>query len=57
MRKIKFSKKPKSDAEYNYEKKQAEKNIDIILDKIKKSGYQSLTDEEKQQLFNQSKKM
>ncbi len=57
MRKMKFSKKPKSDAEYNYEKKQAEKNIDIILDKIKKSGYQSLTDEEKQQLFNQSKKM
>lgn len=30
--------------------------IDIILDKISKSGYESLTKEEKQQLFNASKK-
>lgn len=30
--------------------------IDLILDKISKSGYESLTKEEKQQLFNASKK-
>jgi membrane associated rhomboid family serine protease len=57
IRKTKFSKRAKSDAEYNYEKKQAEKNIDKILDKIKKSGYSSLTNDEKQQLFDQSKKI
>ena len=37
-------------------KKAAQKEIDRILDKIRKSGYDSLTKEEKQMLFNQSKK-
>jgi hypothetical protein len=30
--------------------------IDLILDKISRSGYESLTKEEKEQLFNASKK-
>ena len=35
-------------------KKAAQKEIDRILDKIRKSGYDSLTREEKQTLFDQS---
>jgi membrane associated rhomboid family serine protease len=34
-----------------------QENIDIILDKISKSGYQSLTEEEKHILFEASKKL
>lgn len=56
IRKQKFTKRPKTDAEYNYERNQNEKNIDKILDKIKKSGYASLTADEKKQLFDQSQK-
>ncbi len=40
-----------SPEEYNQKKAQDEKDVDIILDKIKKSGYESLTSEEKQKLF------
>lgn len=42
-----------SDWEYNNRKKREEDEIDIILDKIRKSGYDSLTKEEKQKLFDQ----
>lgn len=53
------SKTPKSkfktDEEYNLEKKKRQEKTDAILDKISKSGYESLTKEEKDFLFNQSK--
>jgi membrane associated rhomboid family serine protease len=48
-------KRHKSDEEYNVEAKVRQAKIDVILDKISKSGYESLTKEEKDFLFNQSK--
>ena len=45
----------KSDEDYNAEAKQRQLIIDKILDKISKSGYDSLTKTEKEILFNQSK--
>ena len=59
------SKKPKmkvhygdkaKDYDYNARKKQQSEEIDRILDKLKKSGYNSLTTEEKKSLFDASKK-
>jgi membrane associated rhomboid family serine protease len=47
----------KSDVEYNIEKKQNNEKMDAILDKIRTSGYSSLTDEEKRQLFELSDKI
>lgn len=44
----------KTDAEYNMEAKQRQEKIDVILDKISKSGYESLTKGEKEFLFKQS---
>jgi CBS domain containing-hemolysin-like protein len=44
-----------SDAEFNQRKAENEKIIDRILDKIKTSGYESLTTEEKRRLFDQKK--
>lgn len=44
-----------SDMDWNYEKKTKNTEIDKILDKIKKGGYESLTKEEKQKLFDASK--
>lgn len=44
----------KTDEEYNYEKKLKQEKIDAILDKISKSGYESLTKTEKEFLFSQS---
>lgn len=44
------------DWEYNAQKKAMQEEIDRILDKIKKSGYDSLTTAEKKTLFDQSKK-
>lgn len=41
----------KSDEEYNYEKKVNQQKMDDILDKISKSGYESLSKEEKDILF------
>lgn len=46
----------KSDEQYNQERKIKQEVIDKILDKISKSGYESLTKKEKDYLFNQSKK-
>ena len=43
----------KSDAEYNVEKKVNQAQVDAILDKISKSGYDSLTKTEKDILFKQ----
>jgi hypothetical protein len=45
----------KSDEEYNAEAKFKQDKINSILDKISKSGYDSLSKEEKNYLFNQSK--
>jgi membrane associated rhomboid family serine protease len=44
-----------TDEEYNLQKKKKQAEIDAILDKISKSGYDSLTKREKQVLFDQSK--
>ncbi len=44
------------DYDYNARKKQQSEEIDRILDKLKKSGYNSLTTEEKKSLFDASKK-
>ncbi len=46
---------PRSDEEYNYQKAERERNVDAILDKVAKNGYGSLTDEEKEFLFKNSK--
>lgn len=45
-----------SDWDYNARKQATQEEIDRILDKIRKSGYDSLSKEEKQTLFDQSKK-
>jgi ABC-type amino acid transport substrate-binding protein len=44
-----------SDEEYNVRQRKNQEEIDAILDKIRKSGYDSLTKEEKQKLFDQSR--
>ena len=46
---------PRSDEEYNYQKAQKERDIDAILDKVAKKGYDSLTKEEKEFLFKNGK--
>jgi membrane associated rhomboid family serine protease len=48
--------RPETDWEYNTRKANESKNIDQILDKIKHSGYDSLSDDEKKKLFEASKK-
>lgn len=45
----------KTDEEYNLDKKAKQEKINKILDKISKSGYESLTKAEKEFLFSQSK--
>ena len=44
-----------TDEEYNQRQRQNQEEIDAILDKIRKSGYDSLTKEEKQKLFKQKR--
>jgi len=48
--------RPLSDEEYNRQKVLKQQQIDHILDKISRSGYSSLSAEEKDILFNSSKK-
>jgi len=45
-----------TDEEYNYASKAHQKRIDGILEKISKKGYEGLTQEEKDILFNESKR-
>lgn len=45
-----------SDYEYNARKKASETEVDRILEKIKKGGYSSLSEEEKKRLFEASSK-
>ncbi len=40
-----------ADMDYNAKKKQKENDIDLILEKIKRSGYDSLSSEERKKLF------
>lgn len=49
------NKRPLSDEEYNIRKQQKQQQIDKILEKISKSGYDSLSAKEKEILFKQSK--
>ena len=49
-------KPPKDDYDYNTQRKDNQNRTDVILDKISKSGYESLTKKEKDFLFTQSKK-
>lgn len=44
-----------TDEEYNARQRQNQEEIDAILDKIRKSGYDSLTKAEKQKLFEQKR--
>lgn len=44
-----------ADMEYNAEKQRRQEEVDRLLDKIRKSGYESLTKEEKKRLFEASK--
>ena len=46
---------PRSDEEYNRQRAEKERNVDAILDKVSKNGYASLTPEEKDFLFKNSK--
>jgi membrane associated rhomboid family serine protease len=45
-----------TDEEYNARQRKNQEEVDAILDKIRKSGYDSLTQEEKKKLFDQSRK-
>ena len=44
-----------TDEEYNARQRKNQEEVDAILDKIRKSGYDSLTKEEKKRLFDQSR--
>ena len=44
-----------ADEEYNARQRKNQEEVDAILDKIRKSGYDSLTKEEKKKLFDQSR--
>lgn len=46
----------KDDYEYNARKKAEAEEIDHILEKVRKSGYTSLTEEEKRKLFDASQR-
>ena len=48
--------RPETDAEYNERKRWEQERTDAILDKIRRSGYDSLSNEEKQWLFDKSRK-
>ncbi len=54
MRVTHSSKPPVNDMEYNAQKRKKQGEIDRILDKIKTSGYDSLSKQEKDDLFNAS---
>ena len=49
-------KRPKTDKQFNTEKSAQQKAVDLVLEKISKSGYESLSKEEKETLFSASKK-
>ncbi|MDR1666120.1 MAG: rhomboid family intramembrane serine protease [Bacteroidales bacterium] len=53
--KVHYHETPASDWDYNKQKKEQQEEIDYILDKISKGGYESLTQREKEILFRQKK--
>ncbi len=53
--KVAYKRTPTDDWEYNRQKQVNQEEIDHILDKISKGGYDSLTQKEKEILFNQKK--
>ncbi len=55
LHKVHSKAKPLSDEEFNRQKALKQQKIDLILDKISRSGYTSLSAEEKDILFNSSK--
>lgn len=55
-KKMKVSRGGNKDYEYNARERAQEEEIDLILEKLKKSGYNSLTEAEKKKLFDASKK-
>lgn len=50
--KVSYKRPPSDDFEYNKQKVEEQKEIDRILDKISKGGYDSLSKSEKEKLFN-----
>ncbi|MBO7099753.1 MAG: rhomboid family intramembrane serine protease [Bacteroidaceae bacterium] len=54
--KVSWGSKYDKDFTYQQRKQQEEAELDRILDKVKKSGYANLTDEEKRRLFDMSQK-
>jgi len=54
--KVTYRKPPRDDYEYNRQQNVKQEEINHILDKIAKSGYESLTKKEKEILFKQGKK-
>jgi len=53
--KVAYKRPPADDREYNRQKNENQQEIDRILDKISKGGYESLTRQEKETLFNQKR--
>jgi hypothetical protein len=53
--KVKYTRN-ETDWEYNKRKRSEQEEIDAILDKLKQSGYSSLSSDEKKKLFDASKK-
>ncbi len=53
--KVTYRQKNNKDIEYNYQKNLKQEEINRVLDKISKSGYDSLTKEEKELLFKMGK--
>ena len=51
--KVAYKRPPVDDREYNRQKNENQQEIDHILDKISKGGYESLTRKEKETLFQQ----
>lgn len=56
MRVVRGHSRPKTDDEFNNERAERQKKIDEILDKIGRSGYESLSQAEKDFLFKHSQK-
>jgi len=53
---VHYNKAPATDEDYNKMRAEKQKKIDAILDKISRSGYESLTKDEKELLFKASNK-
>lgn len=54
--KVTYGRRPETDQEYRARKQAESQALDAILDKLKRSGYESLSSEEKKALFDASKK-